>query len=371
MRIGIIGAGQLGRMLGFAARELGHTCTFLDPADNPPAAAAGATLCAAYDDADALAALARGADVVTYEFENVPIDALLQLPADTPVYPPPEALRLAQDRLSEKALFARLDIPLPPYRHVDERRDLDAAAADLGFPLVLKTRRFGYDGKGQFVVRAPEDSNVAWEMLGGRPLVAEAWVPFEREVSIIGARGLSGESCAWPLTENRHRDGILQSSLAPVNDAGLTAAASRYLHALLDALDYIGVLALELFVSGNGLFANEFAPRVHNSGHWTIEGSTTSQFANHIRAVTGDRLGPADCREFVGMVNLIGSLPQSVRDFTDHRATLHDYGKTPRPGRKLGHVTVCAADAAERDRLLASVDELLRTASANAGTTGR
>lgn len=362
MRIGVIGAGQLGQMLGHAARALGHECRFLDPAADPPAASAGKTIRAAYDDREALRDLAAVSDVITFEFENVPVDALLTLAPGTAIFPPPDALRLAQDRLSEKQLFERLGIPLPPYRVVDARADLDAAVAKLGYPTVLKTRRFGYDGKGQFVIRCDDDRDAAWAMLGGRPLIAEAWVPFERELSIVGARTRDGSTCAWPLTENRHADGILRVSLAPVEDSALERVAAGYLEDLLDELDYVGVLALELFASGNRLLANEFAPRVHNSGHWTIEGATTSQFENHIRAVCSEPLGRADCRDFAGMVNLIGSIPAAVREFADPRATLHDYGKTARAGRKLGHVTVVAADAAERDRLVAQLQARLRQA---------
>jgi 5-(carboxyamino)imidazole ribonucleotide synthase len=346
-------------MLGHAAQALGHTCRFLDPAENPPAALVGETIRADYDDSAALCELAAASDVVTYEFENVPVDALQTLAPRTVLYPPPDALRLAQDRLSEKQLFEKLGIPVPPYQIVDSREDLVATIATLGFPAVLKTRRYGYDGKGQFVIRDGGDLDSAWTLLGGRPLIAEAWVPFEREVSIIGARARDGSTRTWPLTENRHTDGILRVSLAPVDDAALERVAVRYMHLLLDQLDYVGVLTLELFVSGNGLLANEFAPRVHNSGHWTIEGAATSQFENHVRAVCGAPLGSTRCRDFVGMVNLIGLIPAAIRALPDPRTTLHDYGKTARAGRKLGHVTVVAPTAAERDRLVADLDHIV------------
>ena len=363
MRIGIIGAGQLGQMLGAAARDIGHTCVFLDPAENPPAASVGPVLCARYDDRRALTDLADRVDVLSYEFENVPVESLAGLTPQRPIYPPPAALRLAQDRLSEKDLFGRLDIPVPRYRAVGSRADVESAIAELGLPLVLKTRRYGYDGKGQFLLRSVDDTDRAWHALGHDDLIAETWVPFDRELSVIGARAIDGSTCTWPLTENRHTEGILRTSVAPVDAPALSALATAYMQRLLTTLDYVGVLALELFVTGDELLANEFAPRVHNSGHWTIEGSATSQFANHVRAITGDALGPADCHKFAGMVNLIGAIPDAVRRFDDPRATLHDYGKSPRAGRKLGHVTVLAARAEERDRLLCELQSCLGQAA--------
>ncbi len=358
MRIGIIGAGQLGQMLGFAARGLGDSCTFLDPAPDPPAARAGTVIGAAFDDAAALERLAADSDVVTYEFENVPVAALETIARQVPIYPPPAALAEAQDRLTEKRLFERLDIPLPAYRPVDSRADLEAAAHDIGLPLVLKTRRFGYDGKGQAVIRRDTDIEPAWKALGRKALIAEAWVPFDREVSALGVRSSAGEIALYPLTENRHAEGILRRSVAPARDAGeLTEAAGRYVRRLLEALDYTGVLALELFVTGDRLLANEFAPRVHNSGHWTIEGARTSQFENHIRAITGRRLGPASARAHAGMLNLIGQIPPAARRL-DH-GRLHDYGKSPRPGRKLGHITTVADSAAELERRLAAIEASL------------
>ena len=358
MRVGIIGAGQLGQMLGYAARELGIECRFLDPAEKPPAASAGDVVRAAFDDQAALQALAEQCDVITYEFENVEVDALRALSATVPVWPPVDALRQAQDRLDEKALFESVGIPLPGYRRIDTRDDLEAAAGELGLPLVLKTRRFGYDGKGQFVVRTAAQIDEAWQTLGGRPLIAEAFVPFDFEVSVIGARGQDGSIVTWPLVRNVHKDGILSTSISPVDDDALSALAGDYMERLLSHLDYVGVLALELFVTGSTLLANEFAPRVHNSGHWTIEGSETSQFANHMLAVCGQDLDSTRPRGHAGMVNLIGTIPDAARSLSDDRATLHDYGKEPRPGRKLGHINVLADSAPERDEI---VRKLLKT----------
>ena len=359
MRIGIIGAGQLGQMLGFAARDLGYQCQFIDPSESPPAAAVGRVIRAPFDDADALARLAGDSDVVTYEFENVPVDALTPIAEIVPVYPPPGALRHAQDRLAEKQLFTELQIPLPDYRTIDNRNDLVAAIAEIGLPLVLKTRRLGYDGKGQFVLHQSGDVGDAWESLGGPALIAEQWIPFDREVSAIGARNADGDIAVYPLTHNEHSEGILQTSRAPFEDPVLESGARRYLGDLMDHLGYVGVVALELFVAGKRLLANEFAPRVHNSGHWTIEGAQTSQFSNHLLAITNQTLGPTNCKGHAGMVNLIGEIPATARELAIEGYRLHDYGKSPRPGRKLGHVTVVTDTAESRDRAVELVLESL------------
>ncbi len=358
MRIGVVGGGQLGQMLGEAAEDLGMTCLFVDPSESPPAASAGEVIRAAYDDLQALETLESSADVITYEFENVPVDALNRLAGSTPLYPPPAALEKAQDRKLEKALFVELGIPVPDHRAVGSPEALDAAVAALGLPLVLKTRRFGYDGKGQAVIREPADVEAAWRTLSPAPLIAEAWVPFDYEVSIIGARNTKGEIVTWPLSRNAHREGILRVAAADAADGPMHELASDYVGRLLEHLDYVGVLTLELFVAGESLLANEFAPRVHNSGHWTIEGSETSQFANHLRAITGQPLGPTATIAWPGMVNLIGSIPDAARELDDDRLYLHDYGKTPREGRKLGHITCVAESAEERQRLLVQMDRL-------------
>ncbi len=355
MRIGIIGAGQLGQMLGFAARDLDAECCFLDPSIDPPAAVCGEVIQRPFDDADALSRMADSCDVITYEFENVPVAALQQIVDRVPVYPPPEALRLAQDRLDEKRLFETLDIPLPPYHAIDSRDDMEAAAARLGLPMVVKTRRLGYDGKGQFVVRNNDGVTAAWAALGGQALIAEQWVPFDFEVSTIGVRDAAGNMRVYPLTRNVHKDGILRTSCSPVDNEALSRKASDYAHRMLEHLDYVGVLALELFVSGENLLANEFAPRVHNSGHWTIEGAATSQFENHLRAVAGLPLGETSNRGHAGMINLIGEITDAARKL--EHGELHDYGKEPRPGRKLGHITVVADTAARRDELVEKIDK--------------
>ncbi len=356
MKIGVIGAGQLGLMLGESARRLDLECLFLDPADQPPAAAVGECRRAAFDDTDALAALAAECDVLTYEFENVPVDALATLD-DIAIYPPLTALSAAQDRLSEKQLFEDLSIPLAGYFAVDTRSDLDDAVARLGLPIVLKTRRFGYDGKGQAVIRNEADCDRAWDELGGAALIAEAFVPFDFEVSVIASRDQSGDVAVYPLTQNTHTDGILDTSVAPLDNGPLETLAGDYVHRLLDRLDYVGSVALELFVCGDELLANEFAPRVHNSGHWTIEGCRCSQFENHMRAVAGLPLGQPGCEGYSGMQNLVGSIPTALRD--SDSGFFHDYGKTERPGRKLGHLTVVASSAEARDGALAEISKIV------------
>jgi 5-(carboxyamino)imidazole ribonucleotide synthase len=347
-----MGAGQLGLMLGQAGKSLGLEFAFLDPAGDPPAKSIGPVLSEPFDSEQGLAMLA-GCDVVTYEFENVPVGAVEALSDQVAVYPPPGALRHAQDRLMEKRLFERLDIPVPSWREVSSREDLDAALEDIGLPLVLKTRRFGYDGKGQFVVRKSEDADAAWLELAGKPAIAEQWVPFKREISIFGARATDGSLALYPMTQNEHRHGILHVSRAPAEGAPVAEEAGAHLRKLLTHLDYVGILALEMFVIGDRLLANEFAPRVHNSGHWTIEGSKTSQFENHLRAILGLPLGDTGALGHVAMINLIGHMPAG-RDLAERGWHLHDYGKAARPGRKLGHVTFAATDAETRDRELSN-----------------
>lgn len=353
MRIGIIGAGQLGQMLGFAARDLEIECRFVDPSNNPPASACGDVIQKPFDDAEALAELADTCDVITYEFENVPVEALALIEGKVPVYPPANALRHSQDRLDEKHLFDTLEIPLPGYHAIDTREDLDAAAEKLGLPMVIKTRRLGYDGKGQFVVKEAADLETAWEKLGANALIAEQWVPFDYEVSCIGTRNVDGDVVIYPLARNVHVGGILHTSCTPVDAPALAERAESYVRRMLEHLDYVGTLALELFVCGDKLLANEFAPRVHNSGHWSIEGSATSQFENHIRAVLNRELGSTAGKGHAGMVNLIGEIPAAARNLDV--GILHDYGKSPRPGRKLGHITVTAETAAERDKFIDTI----------------
>ncbi len=357
--IGVIGAGQLGQMLGIAGRKMGLDFVFLDPSDTPPAAAIGPVLKYPFDSDEGLAKLVAESDIITYEFENVAVAAIERIAASTTVYPPAAALRHAQDRLVEKTLFTTLDIPVAGFRAINSEEDLHAACADLGLPLVLKTRRFGYDGKGQSLIKVEADLEPAFADLGGSDLIAEQWIAFDREVSAIAARNVSGDVVFYPLTENLHRQGILSVSKAPVAANELTETAKRYLTSLLTHLDYVGVLALELFVTGDHLTANEIAPRVHNSGHWTIEGADTSQFENHLRAILDMPLGNADARGHAGMINLLGEMPGESVAFQADDCFLHDYGKEPRPGRKLGHVTVVADNPAALEEQLKRLGKLL------------
>ncbi|MCH8336082.1 MAG: 5-(carboxyamino)imidazole ribonucleotide synthase [Proteobacteria bacterium] len=358
-RIGIIGAGQLGQMLGFAGQNLDVEFVFLDPSPDPPASVVGPVLRLPFDSDEGLRQLASDADVVTYEFENVSVSAIERVCADTIVYPPLDALRISQDRLSEKQLFESLQIPVPPYRTIDSAQDLRNAANDIGLPLVLKTRRLGYDGKGQAVVRDEADLSDALTALGGSNLIAEQWVPFDCEVSAICVRNVRGDVLVYPLIENQHRDGILIISRAPAEANGLAALATRHLRQMLAHFDYVGVLTIEFFVAGDQLLANEFAPRVHNSGHWTIEGARTSQFENHLRAILDLPLGDVSPVGHAAMLNLIGSMPPKNLDLGSDTIFLHDYGKRPRPGRKLGHITVVASDPADRDRTVTRLSEIL------------
>lgn len=365
--VGVLGAGQLGRMLGLAGRALDLEFEFLDPAPDPPARIAGHVIARPFDDPQALSTLAARCDLVTYEFENVPLAAVEALAERIPVYPAANALETAQDRLHEKRLFERLRIPVPAWHAVDGINDLHDAADAVGLPLVLKTRRMGYDGKGQAIVHDDSSLSTAFDRLGGRPLIAEQRVPFDREVSVIGARRRSGQVAIWPVTENRHDAGILRCSLAPVDDEVIVAAAHGYIEAMLSHLEYVGVLALELFVVGDRLLANEFAPRVHNSGHWTIEGALTSQFENHLRAILDLPLGDTSARGYAVMINLIGTMSMPG-ELARAGFRLHDYGKSPRPGRKLGHITAVAESAAGRDRRLALALPLLHGGGASASS---
>jgi 5-(carboxyamino)imidazole ribonucleotide synthase len=358
--IGILGGGQLGRMLALAARPLGVGCRFLDPAADACAGEVGELVVGAYDDAGALAALAAGADALTYEFESVSAAALDSLGSAVPVHPATAALRAAGDRLREKELFRELGIPVAPFAAVDSEADVPAALDAVGLPALLKTRRFGYDGKGQALVRDEPEARAAAQALAPAPLLAEAHVAFRRELSVLAVRGRDGEVRSWPLVENRHARGILRLSLAPATVApALEAAAARHACALLERLGYVGVLALELFDAGDVLLANEMAPRVHNSGHWTIEGAQTSQFENHLRAVLGLPLGSPEAIAPCAMVNLVGTLPETRAVLAVPGAHLHLYGKTPRPGRKLGHVTLRARAPGELEEGLAVLGRLL------------
>lgn len=360
-RVGIVGGGQLGMMLAEAGASIGIQCTALDPSPEAPASRVCRQIVAAYDDRDALAELAAASDVCTFEFENVPAEAASFLEEHVSVAPPPRALEVAQDRLLEKGLFELIDLPVAPYAPVASKEELDEAIEVVGVPSVLKTRRLGYDGKGQARLRSVDDAVDAWRFLGEVPSILEALVDFDRELSIVGVRGRDGATAFYPLVENHHRDGILRRSIAPAPDVApsIGSAAERLARAAMERLGYVGVLAIELFEVGERLLGNELAPRVHNSGHWTIEGAATSQFENHLRAVAGVDLGSTEPSAFSAMVNLIGDLPSPGSLPDGPGVHVHAYGKDPRPGRKVGHVTVVEDDP---DTLFRVLQVVTRTA---------
>jgi 5-(carboxyamino)imidazole ribonucleotide synthase len=355
MKIGVIGAGQLGRMLALAGYPLAQQFLFLDTSADAPGAQVAPIITGAFDDPQSLERLAAEVDLVTYEFENVPVGALQRVAATRPVWPPVEALRVSQDRLLEKQLFTQLRIPTPAFRAVDSLVDLRAAVKELGLPCVLKTRRLGYDGKGQRYLRKPADIEPAWNALGSAPLILEGFVDFEREVSIVGVRSTDGEVRAYPIVANTHKEGILRVTLAPHRHPVLQKAAEIHLKRVLRHFEYAGVLTIEFFVRKGKLVANEMAPRVHNSGHWTIEGAATSQFENHVRAILGLPLGDTSPTGHSAMINFIGRMPDRDAILALPGVHWHDYGKEPRPGRKIGHCTVVASSAVERDRLVRKV----------------
>ena len=353
MKVAIVGAGQLGRMLAQAAYPLGIATELYDRSADTPGGQVAPIVTGEFDDLGKLTALAARADVVTFDWENVPVASLIAMQTAAPVYPEPRVLAVAQDRLLEKLLFRDLGIPTPPFAPVDLRSDLDAAIRRIGRPGILKTRRFGYDGKGQARIRVPSDDERAWAALGGEPLIYEAFIDFTREVSLIAARSRRGETACYPLTENVHEHGILASSRSPCRAPRLQAEAERHVGAILERFRYTGILAVEFFVAKGALVANEMAPRVHNSGHWTIEGAITSQFENHLRAILGLPLGLTAARGHSAMVNFVGRVPSLKRALAEPGVHLHLYGKREaRPGRKLGHATIVAATAQVRDKAL-------------------
>ena len=340
--IGILGGGQLGRMLSVAAARLGYRSHIFEPSANPPAAdVAHALTTASYDDAAALTAFAETVDVITYEFENIPTAALDLLEALRPIRPNRRALAIAQDRILEKDFLTGLGLTCAPYRAVNTAAEMAAAVAEIGTPSILKTTRLGYDGKGQARLTSPEDTEAAFASMNGAPSVLEGFIDFSHEVSVIAARGLDQSVACYDPGENVHRSGILHTTTLPArltpaqrSDAILLAAR------ILNALDYVGVMGVEIFVTAKGLIVNEIAPRVHNSGHWTQNGCAVDQFEQHIRAVAGLPLGDGARHSDVVMENLIGDdidrLPQILRE---NDAALHLYGKAEaRPGRKMGHV---------------------------------
>jgi 5-(carboxyamino)imidazole ribonucleotide synthase len=345
--IGILGGGQLGRMLAMAAAKIGLKCNVFSPDPESPAFdVVQYATCAEYADVEALELFANDVDVITYEFENIPASAALILAARRPVLPDLHILETTQDRLAEKDFVNKLGIGTANYADVTSPQALRAAVAAIGLPAVIKTRRFGYDGKGQAIIRDGDNLDQVWEDLATRAAILEAFVPFEREISVIAARGADGQVVCFDVTENEHANHILKTSRAPaaISDA-LAAQARRIATDIANALSYVGVLAVELFVvpgsDGPTLLVNEIAPRVHNSGHWTLDGASVSQFEQHIRAIAGWPLAEPVRHGDVTMTNLIGDdILDTERWLTLTGASLHLYGKRlPQPGRKMGHVT--------------------------------
>ena len=344
-------------MLALAGYPLGMQFKIFDASPDAPAGQLAPLLAEDPNDTPALLWFSRGLDAITYEWENVPVASARYLEQRAPVFPPPRALEIAQDRVVEKTFFRDLGVPVAPFVAVETRAELDDAVAQLELPCILKTRRFGYDGKGQFRLQTPRDVEKAWAELGGVPLILEGLVPFTRELSILVARAQNGEKQFYPLVENHHAGGILRLSVAPAPDTqNLQQIAQDYVARIADELGYVGVLALELFQVGENLVANEIAPRVHNSGHWTIEGAQTSQFENHLRAVANLPLGATTMKApFAAMINLIGVLPPLCDVLGIPGANAHYYGKEVKPNRKVGHITVVAQTMDElRERIAAA-----------------
>jgi 5-(carboxyamino)imidazole ribonucleotide synthase len=351
-KVGILGAGQLGRMLALAGYPLGMGFRFFDPVSDSPASQLADHVTAEYTDQSALDHFAHGLDMVTYEFENVPVDAVRYLERSVPVYPPPIALEKGQDRFVEKSFFRELGIPVPQFGIETE---------SISFPSVVKTRRMGYDGRGQAVLSSQEDihNEEVSELLAHQDVIVEEFIPFDRELSIIAVRNRSGETAFYPLIENHHVDGILRKSIVTGRiSSELQMQAEKYAKAVMDALNYAGVLTIEFFEKGGQLVANEMAPRVHNSGHWTINGAVTSQFENHLRAVSDAALGGTSPLGVCAMVNLIGKVPDVEAILKIEGAHLHLYDKQPKPKRKLGHVTFVEKDMKTLQKKLDRFEEI-------------
>ena len=377
--VGILGGGQLARMLALSGAPLGLRFLVMDTEADACAGQFAPLLVGDYRDQQALAEFASKVDVATFDFENVPAESAEWLAARAPVFPSPRALAVAQDRLVEKTLFRNLGIPVGDFAAVATQAELEAEVARIGGACIVKTRRLGYDGKGQFRIKSPADIAAAWQALGAQAqsvgLIVEAFIPFQRELSVVAVRGRDGEFRTWPLTENWHVDGVLSASLAPATvDAGLQARAFAHARKLAEALDYVGVFALELFCTDGELLANEIAPRVHNSGHWTIEGAEVSQFENHLRAVLGLPLGDTRMLGHACMLNWIGEMPGRDAVLAESAGHWHDYGKLPRAGRKVGHATLReddrAALAAALQRIGVALDRETQVAPAIAALRG-
>lgn len=357
--VGILGAGQLARMLALSGYPMGLNFVFFDPEPTACAGQVGELIVADYDNHIALDEFSRKVDVVTLDFENVPVEALRFVKKRKPVFPDPEVLEIAQDRLNEKDFFSSLDIPVAEYYAINSQSEMLFAAKRLNYNAFLKTRRMGYDGKGQYRIKAIADTAQLNDQIFDQPMIMEQAVAFKREVSVIIARNAQGENVTWPLCENKHKNGVLATTIVPANSLSHDELAFDYAKRIADALNYVGVLVIEFFQTENGLLVNEMAPRVHNSGHWSIEGSHTSQFENHLRAGLGWKLGVPSMDGVAAMINWLGAFPHDVHAITDTHLYWHIYGKEPREGRKIGHCTLLADDTKQlHGRILALAKQL-------------
>ncbi|MGE4594515.1 MAG: 5-(carboxyamino)imidazole ribonucleotide synthase [Gammaproteobacteria bacterium] len=361
MKIGVIGAGQLGRMLAIAAYPLGHQMAFTANSTDEPASLLGQTF-VNDDKQDTTKKLTDASAVITFESENTDVEVVKEIIKKTPVYPGAKSLFTTQHRGREKAIFDKLKIPCAPYQMVDSLADLKMAVEKIGLPAILKTATEGYDGKGQFVIRSNDQIAKAWQSMNGVEAILEGFVNFKRELSLIAVRGIDNSHKYYPLVENTHHNGILRLTIAPAENISskVQEQAEHYMQALLDEMDHVGVLAIELFETSNGLVANEMAPRVHNSGHWSIEGARTSQFENHVRAITGSPLGETTClQQYCAMINIIGKHGPVDQVLELSNAHLHLYGKKERKGRKLGHITITANTLNELNTTLGALEAFM------------
>jgi len=356
MKIGVLGAGQLGRMLAIAAYPLGHQMAFTANSEEEPSVLLGKTFVGGGNAVDQLTSIS---EVITYESENTDVEIVKAINKKTPVYPGAKSLFTTQHRGREKAIFDQLGIPCAPYQMVNSLADLKAAVGTIGLPAILKTTTEGYDGKGQFVIRSDDQLEKAWQSMNGVEAILEGFVNFKRELSLIAVRGIDNNHKYYPLVENTHHNGILRLTIAPAENISATVQeqAEHYMQTLLDEMGHVGVLTIELFETSNGLVVNEMAPRVHNSGHWSIEGARTSQFENHVRAITDSPLGETTClQQYCAMINIIGEHGPVDKVLELHNAHLHLYGKEERKDRKLGHITITANTLNELNKALSALE---------------
>ena len=361
MKIGVLGAGQLGRMMAISGYPLNHQFGFSGNTNDEPASLLG-HMFALEDNAENIESLVAFADVITYESENTDVEIVKEINKDIPVYPGEKSLFTTQHRGREKALFDQLNIPCAPYQMVNSLADLTKAVSDIGLPAILKTATEGYDGKGQFLMHHTDQIKEAFDSMQGVESILEGFVNFKRELSLIAVRGIDNDHKYYPLVENTHHNGILRLTIAPAQtiDPKVQETAEHYMQTLLDEMGHVGVLTIELFETENGLVVNEMAPRVHNSGHWSIEGAHTSQFENHIRAISGMPLGDTSpTHAFSAMINIIGKIGPTDLVLNMANANLHLYDKTERENRKLGHINIIANSQAQLDTSIQQLKDFL------------